>query len=83
MILPLSDEMREAIHNAQGQPLELLDEQTSKRYLLVESSGVDQLWEEWVQRSLQPAFDEADRGELRPWDPERIEAEGRRRLAGQ
>ncbi|HUE71497.1 MAG TPA: hypothetical protein VMP01_11490 [Pirellulaceae bacterium] len=83
MILPLSDEMREAIHNAQRQPLELLDEQTGKRYLLVESSEVDQLWEEWVQHSLQPAFDEADRGELRPWDPDRIKAEGRKRLTGQ
>jgi hypothetical protein len=83
MILPLTDAMREALDQAQGQPLELFDERTSKKYLVVESSNVEQLWDEWVRSSLQPAFDEADRGELRPWDPERIKAEGRRRLAGQ
>ncbi len=76
MILPLPESMREALEQAPGQPLELFDERTRKKYLVVESSNVEQLWEEWVRSSLQPAFDEADQGELRPWDPERIKAVG-------
>lgn len=83
MILRMTDQMRQAISSSQGQPVEILDDRTSKRYLLVESSGIEQLWEDWVQRSLQVAFDEADRGELREWSPDRIKAEGRKRLSGQ
>ena len=33
-----------------------------------------------LRRQLQIGFDQADRGQLVDWDPQRIKAEGRRRL---
>ena len=83
MVLRVTDEMHEAIAAAQGRPIEFHDERTSKKYLLVASDDVTRMFDDWVGRSLQVAFEEADRGQLRPWDPERIKAEGRRRLGGE
>ena len=39
--------------------------------------GIDK---ETLKAQLQEGFDQADRGELLDWDPERIKAEGRRRF---
>lgn len=39
--------------------------------------------DEELHRQLQIGFDQADRGQLVDWDPEKIKAEGRRRLRQQ
>jgi len=77
----LTDELRAAIREQPGLPLRVEDEQTKKVYLLIEESEAPQLYEHWLRRELQAGFDQADRGELVDWDPDRIKAEGRRRLA--
>jgi len=57
--------------------------QTQRVYILVEESQAPQLYEQWRRHQLQEGFDVADQGDVADWDPERIKAEGRRRLAEQ
>lgn len=81
--LKLSEDLRAAIENTPGQPVRVEDDQTKKVYLLVEESEAPQLYEQWLRHELQKGFRQADRGETVDWHPERIKAEGRRRLAQQ
>ena len=73
--------MKEALRTQSEEPLEIEDDETHKTYLLVEKEHVNQLLDQWLRRELQIGFEQADAGDLVPWDPEKIKAEGRKRLA--
>lgn len=77
----ITDEQRQAIEAHPGEPLRIEDDKTHRIYILVEESGAPQLYEQWLRHQLQKGFHAADRGDVVQWDPERIKAEGRRRLA--
>ncbi len=77
----ITDEQRKAIETHRGEPVRLEDDETNRVYLLVEESQAPQLYEHWLRQQLQQGFDAADRGAVVDWDPERIKAEGRRRLS--
>ncbi len=79
----LNDELRQAVRSHPGQVVRLQDDETNKVYFLIEESQAGQFYEHWLRPELQKGFDAADRGELGEWNPERIKAEGRRRLAEQ
>ena len=83
MILKLTHEMKEALRTQTEEPLEIEDDETNKTYLLVEKEQVSQLFDQWLRRELQIGFDQADTGDLVSWNPEKIKAEGRKRLAEQ
>lgn len=80
MILKLPPEMRTALQEHAGQPVKIEDEQSRKVYLLVEEDAAHQLMEQWLCRELQRGFDQADRGQVVEWNPDRIKSEGRRQL---
>lgn len=77
----LTDEQRLAVEAQPGEPVRIEDDKTQRVYLLVEESNAPQLYERWLRGKLQEGFDAADRGEFVAWDPDRIKAEGRARLA--
>ena len=77
----ITEEQRRAIEAHPGEPVRVEDDKTHQVYILVEESEAPKLYEQWLRRQLQEGFDAADRGEVVPWDPDRIKAEGRRRLA--
>ena len=78
-MIKITDELRDAIEQEQGLPVKLEDDKTKKVYLLVDKENAQNLFDQWLRRELQIGFDQADRGEVVPWDPERIKAEGRHR----
>jgi len=73
--------MRDAISAGCGQSVRVKDQEIHKVYYLVAESDAPQLIDNWLARELQKGFDAADRGEVSEWDPKRIKAEGRHRLA--
>lgn len=81
MVPKITDEQRKAIEARPGEPVRLEDDETNRVYILVEESQAPQLYERWLRDQLQQGFDASDRGEVADWDPERIKAEGRRRLS--
>ncbi len=74
----ITDEMRSGV-DQDGTPLKVEDDRSKKVYLLIdEDKGL--LFQQWLRRELQGSFEQADRGERVDWDPDKIKAEGRRRL---
>lgn len=80
MIPKLTPEMRAALQERAGRPVKIEDEQSRKVYLLVEEDAAHELMEQWLCREIQIGVDQAERGEVVEWDPDRIKSEGRRRL---
>jgi hypothetical protein len=77
----LSHELREALQlQPAGEPLSVLDEETQRVYFLLDPQAAREFAVFTLRRELQPAIDQADRGELQPWDVEEIIAEGERQV---
>ena len=76
----LTPEMRAALAQHPGQPVEVEDDQSQKRYILVDAQNGRALAEQWIREQLQVGLDAADRGEIVPFDPDAITARGRERL---
>ncbi|HEV3138105.1 MAG TPA: hypothetical protein VGZ26_09375 [Pirellulales bacterium] len=72
--------MRAALEQHPGQPIEVEDDESEKRYILVDAQSGRALAEQWIREQLQVGLDAADRGEIVPFDPEAIMARGRERL---
>lgn len=77
----ITDEMRDELAARLGQPVRVEDDRTHKAYYLVAEEHAPGVIDNWVREELRKGFDVADQGDLVEWDPERIKAEGRRRLA--
>lgn len=78
----ITEEQREALEQSAGGPVEVEDDRTRKVYLLIEEDEARRRLGDWLRRELQIGFDQADRGESRPWDIEATLAEAHRRHAG-
>lgn len=76
----LTPEMRAALAQNPGQPVEVEDEQSQQRYILVDAQSGRALTEQWIREQLQIGVNAADRGEIVPFDPDAIMARGRERL---
>jgi hypothetical protein len=75
----ITNEMR-AIRRSPGQPIIVEDDETETTYVLVEASRSQETVDEWLRRELEPAIAASERGEVLPFDPERIRAIGRQLL---
>ncbi len=68
MILPMPDEMRDALKAHPGSPLQIADEQSQQTFVLVNLDDYRRLIENRLCNDLQVGFDQADRGEVAPWN---------------
>lgn len=64
----LTEEMRRALDQQPGQPLEIEDEATHRVYILVPKEDFPQMVDEQLRRQLQIGFDQADAGDVIAWD---------------
>jgi hypothetical protein len=76
----ITPEMREALARQPGQPVAVEDDQTQKKYLLVDAASGRAVAEQWIREQLQLGLDAAERGHVADFDPEAIKAAGRGRL---
>ena len=76
----ITPEMRTALANQPGQPVEVQDDETQRVYLLVDAEHGRALTEQWIREQLQQGLDAAARGEVVDFDAESIKARGRDRL---
>lgn len=72
MNLKLSDELRQAIQNSQGRPVELQDDRTQSVYVIVAREEFQRIVEDRLRQELQIGFDEADAGITDNWDVEEM-----------
>jgi hypothetical protein len=77
----ITPEMRAALAQQPGRPVEVEDDASQKLYLLVDAQSGRVLVEQWIREQLQLGLDAAERGEVVSFDPEAIKAAGLRRLA--
>lgn len=75
----LPPDWRQALQS-QGSPLRIEDDQTNQFYVLVSDQEYRRLLGEELDRELQIAIDEVERGEVAEWDVEAVIAEAKRRL---
>ena len=75
----ITHEMREALAQQPGQPLEVEDEQTQKVYVLFDVEQGRMLAEQWIREQLQIGLDAAARGEVVEFNPDAIKMAGRQR----
>lgn len=68
MLPRLTDEMRTALHAQDGAPVEIQDEETQKRYLLIERDIGPRLIEAWFKAFVQQGLDDAAAGRVSAWD---------------
>ena len=72
MIAKLTDDQIAAMDSLPpGEPLELIDEGNQRSYILFDKEA----YEAWVDSKLQEAFDAIDRGQVEPWDLEKMKRE--------
>jgi len=76
----LTKEMRAALEKHPNEPVSVEDDRTHKVYLLIEQDRARDLLDQWLRSELQIGFEQANRGDITPWHPDRIKSEGRRRL---
>ncbi len=77
----ITHQMREALAQHPGRPLEVEDEQTQKVYMLVDAEQGRMLAEQWIREQLQIGLDAAAKGEVVEFNPDAIKAAGRQRLS--
>jgi hypothetical protein len=68
----ITPEMREALAQQPGRPVEVQDDQTQRTYLLVDADRGRTLTEQWFREQLQVGLDAADRGDVIDFDPSQI-----------
>ncbi len=78
----LSSEQRDALsRQPAGEPLPVLDDETQQVYFLVDRNAARDFAILTLRRELEEANNQADAGEIEPWDVQSIIDEGERRLA--
>jgi hypothetical protein len=78
----LNDELSETLRR-QGAPLEVQDAQGQRVYMIVEKQDYRHLVDHEFQQWLQVGLDQADRGDVAPWNTAEILAEARRRYVSE
>jgi hypothetical protein len=79
MIPKLTDAMRDALGNNPDGAIEVEDDLTQRRYVLLPKEALPIIAQQELLRELQIGFDQADAGEFVEFDVDEIMAEGRRR----
>ena len=72
-----SDELQQALDQEHGAPVYLVGLDGEATHVLLSIDDARRMFDDYLRRELQIGFDQADRGELVDWDPDRIKAEGR------
>ena len=80
MTLKLTDAMRDALGRDPDGVVEVEDDQTQRRYVLLPKEALQAVAQRQLMRELQIGFDQADAGQFVDWDAAEIKSEGRRRL---
>ncbi|MEX2186217.1 MAG: hypothetical protein WD875_05470 [Pirellulales bacterium] len=81
MQLHLTDELREALRQNPGQPLQIHDEQSQKDYLLIEAEAATHLMGDWLRQAIDEGVRAVEEGRVFDWNPEDTIRRGRERLA--
>lgn len=81
MTIKLPDELRQAIDDGEGGPIEIEDDRTQRVYVLVAREELHRLIDDRLRRELQIGFDQADAGDEDDWDVNEILEEAHRRRA--
>jgi hypothetical protein len=76
----ITDEMRAAIAQQPGRPVEVEDELTRKVYVLIDADAGRAMTQQWIREQLQIGLDAASRGDIEPFDADAIKAMGRDQL---
>lgn len=77
----LTDELRVALRENPGQPLELRDEDSQKDYLLIDAEAAPRLMCNWLIEAIDEGVRAADEGRVSTWDTEQTKRRGREWLA--
>ncbi|MEX2287525.1 MAG: hypothetical protein WD648_10585 [Planctomycetaceae bacterium] len=77
----LTEEMRQALREQPGTPLEIEDDETRTSYVIVAKETFVQMVDEELRRQLQIGIDQADAGQVSGWDVNEVLAEAHRRHA--
>jgi hypothetical protein len=79
----LTAEMRQALDESGGSPIEVLDLQAAKVYVLMELERIGEPYEDYVRREVAIGLAQAEAGMLEPWDIEKVIAEARSEFESQ
>jgi hypothetical protein len=69
--------------DAEQAPVFFVDAAGKTTHVVLPIGDARRMFDDYLRRELQIGFDEADRGELVDWDPDRIKAQGRELLRQQ
>lgn len=75
----ITHEMRSALAQSPGKPIEVEDDVSHRTYLLVDAESGRVLVEQWIREQLRAGLEAADRGEIQRFDAEAIKLAGRER----
>lgn len=75
----IPENIRQALHQQQGKPLEVEDEQTHKLYVIVAKEEFRKMVDDQLRQQLQIGFDQADSDDVANWDVEEVLEEAHRR----
>jgi hypothetical protein len=73
--------MRQALAMRPTGPIPIEDDQTQHQYVLIAKDDYFRLYDDYIRRELQVAFDQVDRGEIGDLDMNALLAEAHRRHA--
>lgn len=77
MIAKLTNEQIAALRaGPPGEECVLVDEQSGKEYVLFDKAA----YERWIERQIDEALEQVDRGEVEEWEIDSIKEEGLQRL---
>jgi GTPase Era involved in 16S rRNA processing len=79
MTLKLSEDLRQALRQNPGSFVALEDDQSHDVYVVLPREELRRLLDDDLQRKLQVAIDQVERGEVEEWDIEATLTEARRR----
>lgn len=79
MTIKLPEEMRQAIQDRDGGPVEVEDDLTHRVYVLVARDDLQRLVDEQLRQDLQIGFDQADAGDVEEWNAGEMLEEAHRR----
>jgi hypothetical protein len=79
----LTPEMRQALDESGGSPVEVVDLQAAKVYVLMELERTGESYEDYVRREVAIGLAQTEAGMSEPWDIEKVIAEARSEFEAQ
>ena len=77
-----TDDQKRALEQAES-PVFFVDADGKATHVILPLEDARRMFDDYLRRGLQIGFDQADQGQIVDWNPEKIKAEGRRKLQQQ